>query len=112
MTTALGAKCTAATDCAASACCNAVYGASTFTTLSTISVCVAAGSAKNAALTNITAVGATTATQIPLSFFTTTTCAASPCSGYNFNTACAAAKTGASQLVASAAVVATAVYMM
>ena len=114
-TIALGAICTASTDCKTSGCCNTAYPLATSTSgATTLKFCFAAGTAAKG-LQSITAIGATTTTTAQINTFFTTTpacAAAGPCSGFNAGVACPAAKAGASTLVASAAAVATAVYMM
>ena len=114
-TAAAGALCSSTVTCASSGCCSFISKATTVATgaanTTTLKFCVAAGTAANAVV-SVTAIGSTTASQQVNTWFASCSAAAGPCNGYNGATACPAAKTGASTLVASAAAVATAVYMM
>ena len=114
-TAAAGALCSATVTCASSGCCSFISKASTVATgdtnTTTLKFCVPAGTAANAVV-SVTAIGATTASQQNNTWFASCSVATGPCNGYNGATACAAAKAGSSTLVASAAAVATAVYMM
>ena len=115
-TAAAGALCSTTITCASSGCCSFISKTATVATgdanTTTNKYCVAAGTAANAAA-SVTAVGASTTTSVQgYGWFTSCTSPATSCSAFNGATACAAAKAGSSTLVASAAAVATAVYMM
>ena len=114
-TAAAGALCSATVTCASSGCCSFISKAATVATgdtnTTTLKFCVAAGTAANAVV-SVTAIGTTATSQQAAGWFASCTNATGPCNGYNGATACAAAKAGSSTLVASAAAVATAVYMM
>ena len=111
MSKAAAAICTVSTDCASSGCCAKWEKAATVATASTLLVCMPAGTAANAAV-KVTCASVATATAAAYSAFNPLPTTGTSCSAFNGATLCAAAKAGASTLVASAAVVATAVYMM
>ena len=115
MTTAAGGICTAATDCAtAKSCCAGWTKVASTGTVSTLKACIADTAAKGVAIT-VTPLDGTTAGQLSTDFSSTVPCTGSnptlTCTGY-VGVLCAGVAAGSNTLAVSAAVAATAVYMM